>query len=139
MEGDLRVTHQAEYSEALGLAAFCFARCEWDACYFCERLQAGYLGTIKLERKTAGRIARDLKTLVAKIQSASLKTRCEPIVAEFHALVKHRNDLMHGNPGTAPNGDQILSGADGIWTVRRINAATECQIRLNDLLYHYLT
>jgi hypothetical protein len=139
----LRVTYQPEYAEALGLAAFCFARCEWDASYCCERLSPGYLSTIEPDKKTAGKIANELKSLVSNLTNEELKALCETAAEEFAEVVKVRNALLHGKPCTAPDGDQVLSGHDGIWTVEMIQGfadrATACQIKLNDILHQHLT
>src|SRR5882672_8438759 len=38
----------------------------------------------------------------------TLATQMALLHSEFCKLIKQRNDLLHANPATAPNGDQIL-------------------------------
>ena len=98
---------------------------------------------IEPEKKTAGKIASELKSFVLNLANGDLKKLCEPAAEEFSEVVKVRNALLHGKPCTAPGGDQVLSGHHGIWTIEMIqdfaDRATACQIRLNDILHQYLT
>jgi hypothetical protein len=135
----LRVTLDAPYASALGLAMFCFARCEWDAVWCCERLQPGFIATIEPKRKTAGIIAKDLLRLVTSIADNDLRLHCQEIANEFDSLVLERNALLHGKPGTATAGAQRLFRHGSVWTIETVDALsdsfTRCQVRLNDLVH----
>lgn len=52
---------KTEYVHALGLAAFCFASCEWQVVWCCEKIRSGSLNTIVGEKMTAGEIAEYFK------------------------------------------------------------------------------
>ena len=138
----LRVTLDVAYSEALGLAAFCWARCEWDVAWCCERLQPNYLASIEAERKTAGTMANDLLRFVRSIGDPRLRAKCMQPAIEFKRLVEERNGLMHGKPGSASNGDQRLFRNANEWTIDAVNdlsdAFTACQIQLNNLVHNDL-
>jgi hypothetical protein len=43
----MRIPQDSAYFHAIGLAAVAFARLEWDAVWCCERLQAGYITTLR--------------------------------------------------------------------------------------------
>ncbi len=137
-----RVPIDAAYAHALGLAAYCFARCEWDAVWSAERLQPGYIGTIEPKRKTAGVIANELVGLVTAIADPALQAICLPPAIEFQRLVQERNGLLHGKPATVSNGDQHLFRAGREWTIAAIDAfsdeVTACSILLNDMVHQHL-
>jgi hypothetical protein len=99
----LRYSLEAEYARSLGRALFVFAALEWNSAHCCEKISPGYLNNLK--KKTAGNVADDLIDLVRTLRPvvwASHETACE----EFKTLVKLRNRIAHGKPGTASNGDQ---------------------------------
>ena len=131
----LRVPLDLKYAEVLGRATFCFARLEWDAVYCCEGMQKNYLHTIK--KKTAGQIADDLVRLVGALTDPALKARCGPPAKEFKRLVGVRNNLIHGNPATAPTGEQWIVRDGSFWTPELIDDAadefTACSLLLNEL------
>lgn len=130
------------YLHALGLAMIAFARLEWNASYCCERLQPGYIATIQPERKTAGKIARDLIGLVAAVADPAATAALTAPASEFKDLADDRNDLVHGNPGTAANGDQRLFREGQAWTIAAVNDLadrfTRTSTKLNAVLYNEL-
>ena len=135
----LRIPQDPVYFHAIGLAAVAFARLEWDAVWCCERLKDGYINTIEPGRKTAGDIGKDLANLFARISDAELRARTVQLAIEFLAIVKDRNGLLHGKPGTAPNGDQRLFRHGTEWTIATLNLFSDRCVRagmpLNALLY----
>ena len=137
-----RVAVDDPYVAALGLVVYCFAICEWNAVWSAEKLQPGYVSTIEPRRKTAGTIAQDLLDLVDAIQDPALKAICQPPAEEFKLLVRERNGLLHGKPGTAPNGDQRLFRGGAVWTIDMIDdfadRVTACSILLNDMIHQHL-
>ncbi len=137
-----RIQIDEEYAHALGLAAYCFATCEWNAAWSAERLQPGYIGTIEPLRKTAGSIANDLANLVNAIGDPALKAICLPPTLEFNRLVQQRNALLYGKPGSAPNGDQRLFRNGQAWTTLAINTFSDdvaaCSILLNEMVQGHL-
>jgi hypothetical protein len=135
----LRVSLDAAYETALGRAAFCFASLEWNVVWCCEKMKQGYING--LDKKTAGRIAGDFRK--HGLEQTPDKWRVlSPIAAEFDRLVVVRNELFHGKPGTAPNGDQRLFHQGQEWTIDRVNEAadefTACSIPANDALDNLL-
>lgn len=137
-----RVPIDDSYAHSLGLGAYCFATCEWNAVWSAERLQPGYIATIKPKRKTAGVIAKELVDLVNAISDPALKAICLWPSLEFQRLVQERNGLLHGKPGTAPNGDQRLFRHSQEWTISAINTFSDevaaCSILLNDMVHKHL-
>ena len=121
MDDRLRIPQDDEYFKAVGLAAIAFARLEWDAVWCCEKLNPGYINSIEPERKTAGVIGRDLWRFFSQVSDMALRLRIEPHAAEFLAVVDQRNALLHGKPGTAPNGDQRLFRHDFEWSIDAVN------------------
>jgi hypothetical protein len=140
MDDRLRVPQDRLYFEAVGLAAIAFARLEWNAVWCCERLQSGYIRTIEPRKKTAGTIGRELEALFSRVADPTLRARVVPFAKEFRDVVEHRNGLLHGKPGTAPNGDQRLFRDGSEWSVNEVNAFSDrCVLAgepLNALLYN---
>ncbi|WP_197051882.1 hypothetical protein [Sphingomonas sp. 35-24ZXX] len=137
-----RISIDDQYAHALGLAAYCFAICEWNAVWSAERLQPGYISTIEPLRKTAGVIAKELIDLVKAINDPTLRAICLIPSMEFQRLVQERNGLLHGKPGTAPNGDQRLFRRGQEWTISAIDAFADevsaCSILLNEIVHEDL-
>lgn len=137
-----RVAIDAPYASAVGLAAYCFATCEWNAVWCAEKLKPGYIHTIEAKRKTAGVIASDLINLVNSVGDPTLKARLTAPAAEFQRLTSERNGLLHGNPATAANGDQRLFRHGAEWTIAAVDnfadQVTACLIELNDILHKHL-
>ena len=115
-----------------------FAKLEWNAVWCCERLDASYIKT-KLRRKTAKHIGQDLKALFSRVSDSSLRSRIEPLAVEFLAIVDDRNGLLHGRPGTTPNGDQRLFRHGAEWTIGAVETFSDRCVRAtrprNALLY----
>lgn len=148
----LRIPGDPEYFQALGLAVTAFARLEWSAVWCCEHLTPGYLMTIeekweegrRVQRgKTAGIIAEDFKEVAGRVLSVDIRGRLVPLADEFSALVKQRNGLLHGHPGTAPNGDQLMYRHGSAWTLKAVNTfADRCvaaDLPLNELFHRALS
>jgi hypothetical protein len=137
-----RITIDNQYAHALGLAAYCFAVCEWNAVWSAERLQPGYISTIEPLRKTAGVIAKELVDLVSAISDPALMSICLTPAIEFQRLVQDRNALLHGKPGTAPNGDQRLFRHGQEWTISATDTFADevsaCSILLNEMVHTHL-
>lgn len=135
----LRIPHDPDYFHVIGLAAIAFARLEWNAVWCCQRLEGGYINTIEPRKKTAGTIAQDLERLFSRIPDVDLRSKVVPFSQEFSALVQQRNGLLHGKPGTAPNGDQRLFRHGLEWTIDNVNDFSDRCVRaglpLNALLY----
>ena len=98
------------------------------------KLAPGYINSLGV--KTAGRIAIDLIDLTSTApNAAAFAAPC----AEFKRLVDTRNKLLHGKPGTAPNGDQNLFDRGSAWTIDKINDAADefasCDRSLNPLMH----
>lgn len=111
------------YLEAVGLAVFCFARLEWDAVWCCEKIQPGYIHTVGT--KTAGQIANGLVQLAANYSDVAIQASLGLAATQFKGHTKRRNDLMHGNPGTASSGDQRLFRNGREWTIPELNVLAD--------------
>lgn len=135
----LRVPQDPNYFHAIGLATIAFARLEWDAAWCCERLQPGYINSIEPKRKTAGTIGQDLEALFSRVSDANLRAKIVPFAQEFREVVRERNALLHGKPGTAQNNDQRLFKRGVEWALSDVNAFSDRAVRagepLNALLY----
>jgi hypothetical protein len=137
----LRSPVKTEYVQALGLAAYVFASCEWQVAWSCERIRPGSLGKITGDELTAGKIAKLFIDLCRNMPKSKERGELESIAQEFARLVSVRNDILHGKPCTAPSGEQRLSGQKIVEIPDLEDAADEfaaCGIRLNDLYYKFL-
>jgi hypothetical protein len=136
----LRVPVDDAYVAALGRATYVFAILEWNAVWCAERLSPGFLNEIA--KKTAGAIASDLLAFVEKITDSALEAACKPPAIEFKRLVNIRNGILHGKPGTAPDGAQRLFRDGTRWSPEAIDSAADefaaCGIVLNSLLHKEL-
>ena len=96
----------------------------------------------RISKKTAGKIANDLLAFVEKITDPVLKAACEPPAVAFKRLVDIRNGILHGKPGTAPDGAQRLFRDGTAWSTQAIESAVDefaaCGFVLNALLYNEL-
>jgi hypothetical protein len=101
-------TNDTYYLTELGRAIFRFAVLEYRVMYILEKLSPGYIHTYRGSRDSASDIARDLKREIRNVADTTLATQMALLHSEFCKLIKQRNDLLHANPATAPNGDQIL-------------------------------
>ena len=132
----LRVPIDDPYLHSLGLAVVCFARLEWNAAWCCEKMQSDYLRSVG--RKTAGQIANDLVNLTASCGDANVVAVLDPAAIEFKRLVGRRNDLVHANPGTAPNGDQRLFRVGSQWTIEMVDDLSDEFAAASSSLNHTL-
>ena len=131
----LRVPIDDPYLHAVGLALICFARLEWDAIYCCEKMDAGYLKTVA--KKTAGTIAGDLVTKAVAHSDSAIASTLSLAALEFKRLTVVRNNLIHANPGTAPNGNQRLFRHGAEWTIPMVNDAADEFSENSNLLHHH--
>jgi hypothetical protein len=136
----LRVPVEDVYVHAIGLATYAFATLEWNAVWCCERIAPGAINT--LPAKTAGAIAERFVKLVEGMPSSTDQADLLVAAKDFEALVKDRNGLMHGKPGTDTDGGQRLFRHGTAWSVEMINDAadrfTACSMRLNALFYGFV-
>lgn len=137
----LRQPIQADYIQALGIATFCFAICEWNAVYCAERISPGALSKIVGEEMTAGKIAKKLLDLARNMPPSKERAEVRAVAQLFADAVPLRNSIMHGKPCTGPSGDARLSGSSVIEVADLENAAdtfSRCSIELNRLLHGFL-
>lgn len=132
---------KSDYVEALGLATFCFASCEWQVVWCCEKIRPGSLGMIIEEELTAGKIAKRFVELSRNMPKSKERDELSESAKEFARLVEVRNDILHGKPCTGPNGESRLSGTKVIEISDLDDAAdafTACAAKLNKLYYGFL-
>ena len=137
-----RVPVDPEYIQALGLATYAFARCEWQVVWCCERIQPGALNKIVSEEMTAGAIAKRFTNVVRNMPKSKEREELAALADEFMALVSERNRIVHGKPCTAPGGEQRLSGPSIIEAVdleRAADAFAACGSKLNSMFYGFLS
>lgn len=136
-----RVPLAADYAHVLGVATYCFASCEWNVVWCCERISPGALGHIVDEELTAGRIGKKFKDLVRNMPASPERETLGELASEFLRLVQVRNSILHGKPCTAPSGEQRLTGSS-IWEPQDLldaaDAFTSCSIKLNQHLHGLL-
>lgn len=132
----LRVPIDDAYLHAVGLATICFARLEWNAAWCCEKMRAGYLNNIGT--KTAGQIANDLVALAGAHPNPPVVASLGQPAAEYKRLVGKRNDLVHSNLGTSPNGDQRLFRKGGEWTLDLVNDVADEFAAASGPLNHHI-
>lgn len=122
---------------ALGRATYTFARLEWQVVWCMEKLTPGYVR--QLGRKTAGNIADDFKKAVGVLTDPNLRAQLTPPADDFKRLVGERNGILHGKPGTASDGAQLLFRDGAAWTTTRLEDAADefagCERVLNGIFY----
>jgi len=125
-----------DYTSALGLAVYCFARLEWNAVCCCERIEPGSIES--LEERTAGRVADTLMHLVKSLEKSDEQMALQDAAADFRFLVGTRNNLVHARPGVAPDGAQGLFRHGDHWTIGELEAVADafaaCSLRLDQAL-----
>jgi hypothetical protein len=137
----IRIPLAADYASALGVAAYCFASCEWNVVWCCERIKPGALQKIIKEKLTAGGIAKRFTDLIRNMAASKERKELEALAVEFARLVEVRNGIAHGKPCTAPSGEQRLSSTSIVEIADLERAADEfaaCSISLNAVLYGFL-
>ena len=129
------------YINALGLAAYAFARCEWQVVWCCEKVKPGSLSKIVVKEMTAGAIAKRFSNIVRNMPKSKKREELIALSAEFSDLVVQRNRIIHGKPCTAPNGDQRLSG-NGIIEIAELERTNDAfgvfGRKLNTIFYGFL-
>lgn len=132
----LRIEVDPDYASALGLAVYAFASLEWNAVQCCERIEPGSIDA--LSDRTAGRVADTLRHLAGQLPPSRASERLEIAAADFQALVRSRNNLLHAKPGTNTNGDHRLFRDGDQWTPEELaavaDAFTSCGMRLGECL-----
>lgn len=131
-----RVPVHPDYTSAIGLAVYCFARLEWDAVWCCERIEPG--SVTELEDRTAGRVADTLLHLVERLGGSAEEEDLKDAAADFRALVGTRNNLVHAKPGTSTGGEQALFRHGDQWLLSELESVADafaaCSMRLNNAL-----
>lgn len=133
---------KADYVSALGLAAYTFATCEWQAVWCSERIRPGTLTKLGAEKKTAGEIAKFFIDLTRNMPKSKEREELKAAAAEFSCLVEVRNSIFHGKPCTGPNGEARLSAQTVLELAFLEDAAdafAACGIELNRLFYGFLS
>jgi hypothetical protein len=114
-----RIPVESAYLEALGRAVYNFAYLEWGVIWLCETLQPGFLR--KAAKLTAGQIKDEFIRMSADFRSDSGFEDLKYLSEMFAELVHDRNRLVHGNPFSAPSGEQRLGyrgkHGDADWTI----------------------
>lgn len=131
------------YALALGGAAYCFALCEWNAVWCCERIEPGRLTKIVGNELTAGAIAKVLFDLARNMPPSPQREELKRAAEKFLRVVELRNSIFHAKPCTDPSsGNAQLSAGEKILQVSDLDAAadsfSECSIELNGLLHGFL-
>jgi len=130
-----------DYTHALGQAAYCFAICEWNVVWSCEKIHPGTLQKIVEDELTAGKIAKRFIDLVRNMPKSTERDELSSVAQEFADLVQVRNSILHGKPCTGPNGEARLS-ASGVLEINDLEDAadkfSECSIKVNVLLHGFL-
>lgn len=132
---------EKEYVEALGLAAYTFARLEWQVVWCMEKIKPGSIQKVVDEEMTAGTIAKKFIDATRNMPKSKEREALNQLALKFMELVQTRNQIMHGKPCTSPNGDQRLSNNEIIEISTLESAAddfVECGDKLNDLFYGFL-
>jgi len=114
-----RIPVEAAYLEALGRAVYNFAYLEWCVVWLCETLRPGFLR--KASKLTAGQIKNEFLGMSADFRSDSDFEDLKYLSEIFADLVPDRDRLVHGNPFSAPSGEQRLGyrgrHGDADWSI----------------------
>jgi hypothetical protein len=132
---------KSNYSEALGLAAFSFATCEWNVVWCCERIKPGSLKRFVGDELTAGKIGKRFSDIAQNMPRTNERQQLEELAVIFLTLVDLRNSILHGKPCTGPSGEARLYSRKVIEIADLEDAAdqfTDCSIKLNSLLHGFL-
>jgi hypothetical protein len=130
-----------DYVEALGLATWCFASCEWQVVWCCEKIKPGSLTKIVSEQMTAGKIAKYFIDVSRNMPKSKERQELCETAKTFEGLVTERNRIVHGKPCTGPSGEARLSGNTVIEISDLEDAAdsfAECGGMLNRLFHGFL-
>lgn len=124
-----RVPIDTDYVHSLGLAIICFARLEWNVAWCCEKLQPGFIK--KVSDLTAGQIAKQFSALLSECHMKQRKNLEIDHAVEFKKIVTLRNDLIHSNPSTAPDGAQLMVRKGEFWTPSKIDEFADACVELS--------
>lgn len=137
----LRCPVEKSYVEALGLAAYTFARLEWQVVWCMEKIKPKSIQKVVGEEMTAGTIAKKFIDATRNMPKSKERETLKELAQKFMELVQVRNKIMHGKPCTSPAGEQRLS-SNGIIEISALESAAddfvECSGKLNDLFYGFL-
>ncbi|WP_318510328.1 hypothetical protein [Photobacterium leiognathi] len=137
----LRCPVEKDYVQAIGLAAYTFARLEWQVVWCMEKIKPDSIHKVVDKEMTAGTIAKKFIDVTRNMAKSNEREQLKELAIEFMALVQVRNNIMHGKPCTSPNNEQRLSGKEIIEIEDLENAAdsfVECSCKLNALFYGFL-
>ena len=138
----LRSPVKPDYVNALGLAAYTFATCEWQVVWCSEKIRPGSLSKLVGDELTAGKIAKFFLDLTRNMPKSKEREELKQAAEEFARLVDVRNAILHGKPCTGPSGEARLSSRDVLEIDYLENAADEftaCGGELNRLFYSFLS
>lgn len=138
----LRSPARPDYINALGLAAYTFATCEWQVVWCSEKLRPGSLATLIGDERTAGKIAKCFVDLTRNMPKSKEREELQVLAQEFANLVKTRNAILHGKPCTGPTGEARLSSGDVLEIAYLEDAADTfmaCSIELNRHFHGFLS
>jgi hypothetical protein len=127
----MSVAGDIECLTALGQAVFSYALLEYSIIWILEKLSPGFLGAYRASfRATASKLASDLEGQANSLFASKpqLAEKLKSLHSDFVELGRRRNDLLHANPASSPQGDQILIrqhfNSYVIWNIETIRAAT---------------
>jgi hypothetical protein len=136
----LRVPVDDPYVMALGRVAYVFATMEWNAVWCCDKMNPNYAK--RASKKKSSTIATDLTTYAKRRPNPQLRNDCLNAATEFKRLVLVRNNVAHGKPGTASDGEQRLFHEGRPWTIEMLQDTADeyaaCSLVLSDLFHHRL-
>lgn len=138
----LRSPVKADYVNALGLAAFTFASCEWQVVWCSEKIKPGSLNRLVGDERTAGKIAKFFIDLTRNMPKSKEREELIAAAQEFARVVEIRNAIMHGKPCTGPSGEARLSSGQVLeidYLEDAADAFVACSSELNRLYYGFLT
>lgn len=112
-------------------------RAEWGAVCCLEAYYPSFKDRISAEKMTAGDIANELIALANSINDKSLKRPYRRAAVAFKNSVPDRNRLLHANPITSNDNEQILMAGNRYWTIDEVTKAADkfakVDIELNEL------
>lgn len=136
----LRQAVEPDYLHALGQATYCFALCEWQVVWCCEKIRPGSASTFVAEELTAGKIAKRFLDLTRNMPPSKGREALKQSAAQFASLVEIRNQILR-KPCTGSSGESRLSSRSVFEIADLEDAADEfsqCNIELNAQFYGFL-
>ncbi|MEK2144628.1 hypothetical protein WOC23_21825, partial [Vibrio parahaemolyticus] len=138
----LKCPVENDYVQAIGLAAYTFARLEWQVVWCMEKIKPESVHKVVDQEMTAGTIAKRFIDATRNMPKTKDREALKALAQKFMALVQVRNQIMHGKPCTSPDGKQRLTGESVIELNTLEDAAgdfVECANKLNDMYYGFLS